>query len=392
MIEQAIGCNCTGCSACVNICPVGAISFAENDYGFAYPKVDDSKCINCKKCLKTCPSLNPLKNQNGPNLDVYAAWNRDETIRLESTSGGVFSALAEAVLHRGGYVAGAEYDEQFRIRHTLIHSSGEIKKQRQSKYAQSDLGTIFREIKTLLNRGELVLFCGTPCQSAGLQKYLAREYDNLLCCDFICRGVISPKVYHKFLEDMRPDPGTRLQKVHFKNKDYGWNRFSTKLLFSDGNTYQKERNEDYYMRGYLRHNLYLRDCCYRCDYKTLPRVSDISLGDFWGIGSYDASLDNEKGTSVVIINSKKGEMLLSWAQDLLVLSKRTLDEVLAGNSCLLTSAAPGEFREFFFQNMDKYRFDELIGKIDRKSAKISFGDRLLQLLSRVKRRVIGAGK
>jgi hypothetical protein len=121
-------------------------------------------------------------------------------------------------------------------------------------------------------------------------------------------------------------------------------------------------------------------------------VSDISLGDFWGIGSYDASLDNEKGTSVVIINSKKGEMLLSWAQDLLVLSKRTLDEVLAGNSCLLTSAVPGEFREFFFQNMDKYRFDELIGMIDRKSAKISFGDRLLQLLSRIKRSIIGSGK
>lgn len=388
MIDHAADCNCTGCSACVNTCPVDALTMAADEQGFVYPKVDYEKCIKCKKCLKVCPSLNPLTASKEAKPDVYAAWNQDERIRLDSTSGGVFSALAEAVLQRGGYVAGAEYDEQFRIRHTLIHSADGVKRQRQSKYAQSDLGTIFREIKTLLDQRELVLFCGTPCQSAGLQKYLAREYDNLLCCDFICRGVISPKVYHKFLEDMTPDTGASLKRVHFKNKDYGWNRFSTKLLFSDGNAYQKDRNEDYYMRGYLRHNLYLRDCCYRCDYKTLPRVSDISLGDFWGIGNYDASLDDEKGTSVVIVNSEKGRLLLSWAKDALALSERTLEEVLAGNSCLLTSASVGTHRDFFFAHMDRYRFDILIRMIDRKTQKLSFADRLLRFGSMLKHRLV----
>lgn len=392
MIDHAEGCNCTGCSACVNICPVGAITLTADEEGFSYPKVDRETCINCQKCLKSCPSLSPLKQTGQAQPEVYAAWNNDKHIRLESTSGGVYSALAKVVLDRGGYVAGAEYDGQFSIRHTLIHSADGIKRQRQSKYAQSELGTIFRQIKSLLQRGELVLFCGTPCQSAGLQKYLSREYETLFCCDFICRGVISPKVYRKFLLDMQPDADTTLKRVHFKNKDFGWNRFSTKLTFADGSVYQKDRNEDYYMRGYLRHNLYLRDCCYRCDYKTLPRVSDISLGDFWGIGNYDPALDNEQGTSVVLVNSEKGKLLFGWASDSLTVAKRSLDEVLAGNSCLLTSASPGAYRDFFFQNMNKWRFDKLIERIDRKSAKIPFSEQVRQLLSIVKRIVIGASK
>lgn len=389
MIDQATACNCTGCSACVNACPVNAVSLKANEQGFCYPHVDYDKCIKCQKCLKVCPSLNPLVVTRDWDPDVYAAWNRDEHIRVESTSGGVFSALADAVLRRGGYVAGAVYDNDFVIRHTLIHSVYDIKHQRQSKYAQSELGTIFREIKALLQSGRLVLFCGTPCQSAGLQKYLGKEYENLICCDFICRGVISPKVYQKFLNDMKPDVQADLQRVHFKNKDFGWNRFSTKLTFSDGRTYHRDRNEDYYMRGYLRHNLYLRDCCYRCDYKTLPRGSDISLGDFWGIGNYDVSLDNEQGTSVVIVNSQKGRELLSWASDSLALFKRTMEEALAGNSCLRNSAAPGKYRAYFFKKMDYVPFAELIEKIDKKTGKQKLSERILQWISLIKHKITG---
>lgn len=389
MIENAPDCNCTGCSACMNICPVDAIHMEPNERGFVIPRVDDAKCIKCKKCLTVCPSLNPLKNNSYFQPDVFAAWNRNEQIRLESTSGGVFSALAETILSRGGYVVGAEYDGQFQIRHTLIHSVDDIKRQRQSKYAQSNLGKIFADIKELLDLGELVLFCGTPCQSAGLQKYLSKKYERLFCCDFICRGVISPKVYRKFLEDMQPKSGAPLTRVHFKNKDYGWNRFSTKLFFEDGEVYQRDRDEDYYMRGYLRHNLYLRDCCYQCDYKTLPRISDISLGDFWGIGNYDATLDNEMGTSVILVNSENGRVLLEWGKEHLMLTERVLEEVLAGNSCLLSSATPGEYREFFFKRIDKIHFAELIELIDRKSVKMNCIERIIQKLAALKRRFLG---
>ena len=388
MIDKAPNCNCTGCSACVNACPVSSISFVPNNKGFLVPKVDESKCIHCKKCLSVCPSLSPLQNDRYHEPTVYAAWNKDEAIRVDSTSGGVFSALAAAIIIRGGYVIGAEYDGEFSVHHTIINGRNQIGQQRQSKYTQSKLGLIFQEIKQLLETGALVLFCGTPCQSAGLQNYLRKDYEKLFCCDFICRGVISPRVYQKFLTDVCPSK-TSLQKVHFKNKDFGWNRFSTKLSFQDGSFYQKDRNEDYYMRGYLRHNLYLRDCCYQCDYKTLPRTSDISLGDFWGIGNYDSKLDNEQGTSVVLVNSEKGKLLFGWAGELLVSTERTIDEVLTGNSCLLTSAMRGEYRDYFFEKMDKVSFPKLIERIDEKALKLSGKDKLLRILGKLRHTLKG---
>ena len=395
MVSRDIVPNCTGCAACRNACGVGAIELIEDREGFVYPHVDQNKCVNCGKCAKSCPSLCHSKKNEYFYPDVYAAWNQDEEIRLMSTSGGVFSALAQVVIGGGGFVAGAFYDEDFHIRHGVISSMDELPCLRQSKYAQSWIGDTFKTVRQLLKQGKTVLFCGTPCQSAGLQQFLSKEYENLYCCDFICRGVVSPKVYEKFLKDMRPSETVRLKKVHFKNKDFGWNRFSTKLTFSDGSSYHRDRDEDYYMRGYLRHNLYMRPSCHQCQYKTLPRISDISLGDFWGIKNYDSALDNEKGTSVILVNSLKGRKLLAMAQDSLILHKRSLEEVIAGNSCLLQVAEPGKYREFFFKKMDCYPFDKLILKIDRKSQQVPFQVAMRQKLGIIKKsllRYIAAGR
>ena len=379
--------NCTGCSACANACHLDAIELIADKEGFVYPSVDSSKCVKCGKCLKSCPSLQEVDTSRYFQPDVYAAWNTDENIRVLSTSGGVFTALAVAVIEQGGCVAGAFYDENFRICHGVVSSLEEIPRLRQSKYAQSWIGNTFQEIKQLLKSGKTVLFCGSPCQSAGLQQFLGREYDNLYCCDFICRGVISPKVYEKFLKDMQPAKTVPLEKVHFKNKDFGWNRFSTKLTFQDGSIYHKDRNEDYYMRGYLRHNLYIRPSCHQCQYKTLPRISDISLGDFWGIGNFDQTLDNEKGTSVILVNSEKGRTLLAMAQQSLILHRRTLEEVKAGNSCLMNVAQPGKYREFFFANMDRYSFDQLIEKIDKKAVQLPLKERMMLRLRSLGKRL-----
>lgn len=384
--------NCTGCAACQNACNLGAIEMVPDKEGFVYPQVDSKKCVQCGKCAKSCPSLNGIPSSGYVQPEVYAAWNLDTEIRVQSTSGGVFTALAQAVINRGGYVAGAFYDEGFRICHGVVSSLDEIPRLRQSKYAQSWIGDTFTQVRQLLREGKLVLFCGTPCQSAGLQQFLSRKYENLYCCDFICRGVISPKVYEKFLKDMRPTETSQLSVVHFKNKDYGWNRFSTKLTFRDGSIYHRDRNEDYYMRGYLRHNLYIRPSCHRCDYKSLPRISDISLGDFWGIGNYDKTLDNEQGTSVVLVNSEKGKTLFAWAQASLSVHKRSIEEVLAGNSCLLNVAQPGEFRDYFFENVDRYRFDELVIRIDKKSINIPLRYRVYQFIGKVKRFLVNRRK
>lgn len=389
MVSRETVPNCTGCSACQNACNLNAIEMVADKEGFVYPQVDNEKCIQCGKCVKSCPSLQNFCVLNHFEPEVYAAWNKNTEIRILSTSGGVFTALAETVITKGGYVAGAFYDEGFRICHGVVNRMDEISRLRQSKYAQSWIGNTFRTIRKLLKDGKTVLFCGTPCQSAGLQQFLGKEYVNLYCCDFICRGVISPKVYAKFLKDMHPSDADRLSCVHFKNKDYGWNRFSTKLTFEDGSVYHKDRNDDYYMRGYLRHNLYMRPSCHQCQYKTLPRISDVSLGDFWGIGRYDSSLDNENGTSVVLVNSEKGRKLLALSLEKLVLHKRSLEEVVAGNGCLLNVAAPGKYRTYFFEHMDHCRFDKLVIRIDKKANRTPLRFRFRRCIGKAKRFLLG---
>ena len=380
MVDKVIGDRCTGCSACLNRCPKQAITLVPNSEGFWYPSVSETNCVHCNLCINTCPILNPRQNLNFPEPKVYAAWNKDENIRIQSTSGGVFSALAQAFIRGGGCVIGARYCEDFTISHCIIEQEKDIPLLRQSKYAQSDLHDIFKEIRNKLTSGEKVLFCGTPCQSAGLQSFLCKDYSNLYTCDFICRGVISPKVYRQFLNDMSQKYGAALQMVQFKNKDYGWNRFSTKLRFQNKTVYQEDRDNDYYTRGYLKHNLYLRPSCHNCKFKSFPRVSDLSLGDFWGIGNYKKELDSNKGTSVILINSQKGNELFSLMEDILVCSERTLSEVLTGNSCLIHSAPVGEFRSYFFRKMDKIPFDKLIEKIEYKSMHLTLREKLAKMV------------
>lgn len=383
MIDKIIGERCTGCSACINCCPKQAVTLVPNSEGFWYPNVSEKKCVQCNLCINACPILEPKQNLNFPEPIIYAAWNKDDNVRIQSTSGGIFSALAKIFIQGGGCVIGARYCDDFAIAHYIIEREEDIHLLRQSKYAQSDLQDIFKEIQRKLKSKQKVLFCGTPCQSAGLQSFLSKKYSNLYTCDFICRGVISPKVYRKFLSDMSRKKGSALKTVQFKNKDYGWNRFSTKLGFQNETIYQEDRDHDFYMRGYLKHNLYLRPSCHNCKFKSFPRVSDLSLGDFWGIGNYQKELDSNKGTSVVLINSEKGKELFSCMEDMLVCSERTLSEVVAGNSCVLHSAPVGEFRTYFFEYMDKMPFDKLIEKIEEKSQHLTLKEKLAKMIYRM---------
>lgn len=384
MIDKVEKSMCTGCAGCKNICPVSAITFRADSEGFEYPDIDMAKCIKCNLCEKICPILHPVKSDNTSKPDIYAAWNMDENIRINSTSGGIFSALATQFIQRGGLVVGAVYLEDFSIVHTMISSIHDLEKLRQSKYAQSKIQDIFKSIKDELSKGNKVLFCGSPCQNAGLRNFLRKDYENLYCCDFICRGIISQKVYHKFLNDVSKKHSSDIKNIQFKNKDFGWNRFSTKVSYKDGSVYQLDRFTDYYMVGYLKHNLYLRPSCHNCHFKSLPRVADISLGDFWGIANFDANLDNNKGTSVVIVNSQKGRELYSWIKNDVYSCERTLDEVTKGNSCLLNCAPAGKYREYFFKNIDKTDFIDLINKIDKKASKVPMGEKAREYITVVK--------
>ena len=344
--------DCTGCNACLNACPADAITMISDQEGFWYPRIDYKKCLKCGACDKACPSLTPGVELKEAEPAVYAAWTKDEKLRITSTSGGVFSELAKLVLQTGGMAFGARYREDFSIEHHGVSVIGELEQLKQSKYAQSDIGTVFREIKRELGRGRQVLFCGTPCQSAGLQCFLGKEEENLLICDFICRGVNSPGVYARYLESLQVDYGAKIKTIQFKNKDIGWNQFCTKVVFEDGQIHLKDKVADDFMRGYLFFNLYLRPSCYECKYKKIPRVSDISLADFWGIGATHPHLDQNKGTSLILLNSAKGRAFFQKVRSAIKCEECSLEDAKKGNKSIFNSSKMPVDRDLFFNRLD----------------------------------------
>ncbi|MDL2288688.1 Coenzyme F420 hydrogenase/dehydrogenase, beta subunit C-terminal domain [Oscillospiraceae bacterium OttesenSCG-928-F05] len=365
-VNQIDKSDCTGCWACYNQCPAECITMKEDAEGFKYPSVDAAVCVQCGGCVKSCPSINPVDvSQHRSEPRVYAAWSLDEEIRQNSTSGGAFSEIAKLLLEGGGYVCGAEYDSNHQVRHCVINHVDQLNRLRQSKYVQSDTGMVFREIREHLDASKDVLFCGTPCQCAGLRKYLNRDYSNLYSVDFICRGSNSPLVYRKFLHYLENAYHSKVTRVWFKNKAFGWNRFSTRIDFEDGGVYLRDRHSDTYIRGYIEANLYMRDSCGACKYKSLPRVSDITLGDFWGVKLSDDSLDTDKGTSVVMLNSPKGERLFDGAKRNLFFEEKTVEDVYKKNKCLFESPKLNRHKKTFFEDMDRLDLIENISQYCR---------------------------
>lgn len=377
---------CTGCEACFNICPESCIEMVVDDTGFRYPKVDYDKCVVCKVCIKTCPSLSkPLLVENWGVPKVFAAWSLNEDIRLNSTSGGIFSELAKEVLLEGGFVVGARYNEQHLVEHDMIENIDEVVKLRQSKYVQSDIKDIFRRIEEKLNKDKLVAFCGSPCQVAGLINYLKRSYNNLVTFDFVCRGTNSPKAYTKYIEMLENKYNSKIEKVWFKNKTYGWNRFSTRINFKNGKSYIKDRYSDLYMRGYIEENLYMRPCCFDCKYKDFPRIADITLADFWGVGKTDPSLDADKGTSLVMINSKKGDELFNKITDRVFRKESTIEKALPGNNAITKSADPNPNSGEFLIMLDKHRFNVCFRKYAQNKGYRRIKNKIYRIGGRVKR-------
>jgi coenzyme F420-reducing hydrogenase beta subunit len=340
--------ECTGCNACYSKCPMDAIAMEQDPEGFLRPMIDMKICTQCGLCKEVCPALVQCSILDTRPPQVFAAWSRDEEQRINSTSGGIFSELAKQILENSGHVVGACYKADHTAEHTYISDVVDLPKLRQSKYLQSEMVHTYREVETLLKIDDSVLFCGTPCHVAGLLNYLGKEYKKLIVCDFICRGVPSPMIYKMYLADLEKEYGASIESIQFKNKNIGWNQFCTFIRFKNGKTYQKDRYEDAYMFGYLITNLYLRPSCYQCKFKELPRVSDITLGDFWGIGNTRPHLDQNKGTSVVFLNTERGREFFIDTQQKFVSEECTFEEALGGNPHILHSVAKSKNRKKFF--------------------------------------------
>jgi len=343
----------------------------END-GFSYPFIDSGKCVDCGICTKICPVYvkNPNKNEGYESI-VYAGWSNDAENRFYSTSGGAFFEIAKRFIEDGGCVVAAEYNDKNLVVHGFANTIAELKEFRQSKYIQSDVGSIYKRIQSLLNSEIKVLFCGTPCQTSAVQTFLKKTYDNLLTVNFICRGVNSPKAYSAWLYEIEKKEKSKVVKVWFKNKTYGWKNspWCTKIVFSNGKEKLFYQKDNLFMRGYLVDNLYMRKCCGNCRFKNPQSYADITLGDFWGANS---AIDDDKGTSVIFANTKKGYTMVSSIKPTMELMVINSGEVDAGNVCLHNSAVLNTASDIFLKDLDSYGFSKayIKYKVRKKISKL----------------------
>lgn len=361
MIDKKIKENkdCMGCYACSSICPENCISMETDNEGFWYPKVDYNKCIKCGLCVNVCPIINKTIVNNKPK--AYACNNKDEAIRLASSSGGIFTLVAEQVIDRDGIVFGVGFDKDFKVVHSYVEDKHELYKFRGSKYVQSEIEDTYKQAEYFLKQGKEVLFTGTPCQISGLKSYLDKEYEKLICMDNICHGVPSPRVWDKYVDFREKKAGSKPRRIAFRLKNDGWKLYSVSFLFKDDTEYRETQKDDLYMRAFLK-DVCLRPSCYSCEFKTLNRESDITLADFWGIQNILPDMDDDKGTSLIFVNSDKGQKMFENIKDNIVYKEIDINEAVSSNSAAIRSVAYNPKRENFLNDLDKMEFDELVKK------------------------------
>jgi coenzyme F420-reducing hydrogenase beta subunit len=334
--------TCTGCTACANGCPKDAITMTRDKEGFAYPEVDGAKCVRCGHCTAICPILHP--REAAPLPAVYAAWNKDDTIRKDSTSGGMFSVLAEDTLDMGGVVFGAVLDNKMHLRHTACFKKEDLRHLRGAKYVQSDLGETFREIRELL-KVRPVLFSGTPCQVDGLYRFLGSRPENLTTCDLVCHGVPSPGVWEDYIANLQAQKKKSLQTVRFRNKVTGWMDSHFTLLYKDGSVDSAPLYHTEYGRAFGR-SLFLRPSCFHCPYTSMTRPGDFTLGDFWGLKPDELPDQQEKGVSLLLVNTPHASHIF----DHLSIGRKVFspERAIAGNPRLASPTAFCPDRTAFF--------------------------------------------
>lgn len=376
--------SCTGCSACMNKCPKNAICMEPDKSGFLYPFINRELCINCGMCKNVCPVINNDSSKRNEAISVHAVWSKDQQLRFQSTSGGFFSELAYLVIDKGGIVVGAAYDKECQIKHVIVTRKQDVERIRQSKYAQSNIGYTFRAIKENIN-DKLVLFSGTPCQVAALIEYIGGVRDNLITMDFICRGVNSPKAFRAWLNEIEEKNHACVNRVWFKYKDTGWKKSpkTTRIDLNNGKTIIQRDELNPFMYGYLVPNLFIRPSCGECVYKGQDRLSDITVGDFWGI---DKSFDDDGGTSMVQINTNKGKMYFDELKNNINAHECSLEDISKGNIMFNGSVKINPSSDAFFESLDAgIPFSKLVERYSNRKFKALIKYRIKKVLQFVHR-------
>lgn len=311
-IELASLSDCTGCSVCHDVCPDQCISMNRGQKSFhKYPNIDTTKCIECGKCMRSCPIISPIDSQSYFKQIYYAAWNRNEQERLSSTSGGIGSALSEWGIKNGYIICGSAFDDNWSLSHKICSSQQGISKFKGSKYLQSNTTGIFNQIFALVKEGKKVIFIGTPCQIAGLLKVCGRYREQILLVDIICHGVNSPYVWQQYVSYLEGKYHSKLTSYNFRDKSHGWERkngtpnLRVEMSFENGKKLNERAVYNQFHYWFGQHYI-LREACFNCMFRTKQRISDITIGDFWGVDKVIPQMDTFNGISVVIANTATG--------------------------------------------------------------------------------------
>ena len=344
--------HCSNCGACYNLCPQDAI-FVESDGLYYQPKVDHTKCVECGLCLQRCPVNQRKTNDEYRPIKAYGGKNRDKTTVMKSSSGGVFSALAEHVIAKGGMVYGAVFTDD--CKQVVIDSTENctLDQIRRSKYVESAVGMKFREIKGHLENTTPVLFCGTPCQVAGLNAFLGKKYENLITCDFACGGLPSHKIFEKYLEELQIKyHAGSVKEVNFRPKIYGWRTHAIAVTFSNKRKYKQLAAADPFFHAFVSERTLQREYCYDCGFSD-HHEADIVLADFWLFFKFDSFKEPFDGLSLVISNSEKGQKTMEAIAGSVALTELPLEEGCYNFKKTTADPAQCKKREEYLREFEK---------------------------------------
>lgn len=348
--------KCTGCCTCLNVCPSKAIEMKEDQFGYIRPYIDQAKCIKCNLCSKKCPANNTSNIKRAEK--AFAVWNADDEDRENSASGGVATVLARTIIEKGGVAFGSIVDSNLNIIHSSAKNNSDLEKFKGSKYVQSFIGDSYKKVKNVLDERKSVIFIGTPCQIDGLNFYLGKDYDNLITVDLICHGVPSRKLLIQHIEKVAPISIDNINGISFRGK----NDYYLTLYKNNSEVYKKEREYDLYVKGFSQ-SLFLRENCYSCKYARPERVSDITIGDFWGLGK-EKYFDRRgvKKISVVLPNTQKGLDFFCSCKEKVVCEERDVEEAVNGNDNLRKPSLKHKNYDKFRELYDKYGFEKAAKK------------------------------
>lgn len=370
MIEINDKSTCCGCHACANVCPNNCVTMKRDEEGFLYPVINNLQCVNCGLCESVCPEIN-VKIEIPFEQDGYIIQIKDDIIRAESTAGGAFTALARYFIKNNGIVFGVSMDEKFLAHHIYVDTDEELKRFRNSKYIQSTIGeSLFKQIKLFLEEERLVCFSGTPCQIEGLKCFLRKEYDNLLTVDVVCRAVPSPMVFEKYLELQKKILGEAVKKVRFRDKYYGY-KYSTLNIKTENNKgkYHRGIESDPWLRAFFS-NICDRPSCYQCSFRKRYRVSDITIWDCFDVYKFSKEMDDDKGTTRMLVHTDKGRKILSQIKGDINYLRLDPENLVYGVKEMFESVEKHPKREAFFEDLQVMDGDAVFRKYFPNTMKV----------------------